>query len=83
MASTPRRALECEKALVDQSVSPDTFSTAAAALDGDFSPISDMRASATYRTLAARGLLQKCMQRLENRNPGSLYSFPAEVNDLA
>ena len=83
MASTPRRAIECEKALVDQPVSPDTFSTAAAALDGDFSPISDMRASATYRTLAARGLLQKCMQRLENRNPGSLYSFAAEVNDLA
>ncbi|MDB5454806.1 MAG: xanthine dehydrogenase, small subunit, partial [Caulobacter sp.] len=59
MAATPKRALACEAALVGQPWTPATIETAVAALGADFTPLSDMRASATYRTLAAGNLLRK------------------------
>ena len=57
MAATPKRATAVEAALVGK---PWTEATVEAALDAyqaDFTPLTDMRASADYRALAARNLL--------------------------
>jgi len=59
MAATPKRAVACEAALIAHPWSEDTIERAANALDDDFAPIGDMRASATYRRLAAANLLRK------------------------
>lgn len=59
MAGTPRRAFSCEAALIGEGWNEATVAAAMAALDGDYAPMSDMRASAAYRTLAARNMLRK------------------------
>jgi xanthine dehydrogenase small subunit len=59
MAATPRRAFACEAALLGRPWNDATVEIAVAALGQDFQPISDMRASAAYRMLAARNLLRK------------------------
>jgi len=61
MAATPKRALACEAALIGQAWSAATVEAACVALDADFQPISDMRASAAYRALAAKNLLRKVL----------------------
>ncbi|MEY3003523.1 MAG: xanthine dehydrogenase small subunit [Pseudomonadota bacterium] len=57
MAGTPRRAPALEAALVGQPWTESRVSEAAAALAQDFTPLSDMRASAGYRLRAAQGML--------------------------
>ena len=59
MAATPRRATLCEDALTGRPWSEDTIALAARALDADFAPIDDLRASAPYRRRAAANLLRK------------------------
>lgn len=59
MAATPKRAAHCEKTLTGAAWSRENIEKAAAALEKDFSPISDMRASADYRLSAAKNLLHK------------------------
>lgn len=59
MAATPKRARACETALIGRPWTSTTIELAAGALAEDFQPISDMRASAAYRLLAARNLLRK------------------------
>ncbi len=59
MAGTPKRAKACEAALIGRPWTEATIEVAMAALDADYSPMSDMRASAAYRALAARNMLRK------------------------
>jgi xanthine dehydrogenase small subunit len=59
MAATPKRAKACEATLIGQPWSEATIDAAMAALDTDYKPMSDMRASAAYRSLAARNMLRK------------------------
>ena len=59
MAATPKRAKAVEAALVGRAWSEETVERAARALAEDFSPISDMRASAAYRMLAAQNLVRR------------------------
>ena len=59
MAGTPKRAEACEAALVGQVWNPATINTAVAALAEDFTPLTDARASAAYRVLAAGNMLRK------------------------
>ncbi|MDP6218759.1 MAG: hypothetical protein QF801_01545, partial [Alphaproteobacteria bacterium] len=59
MAATPKRAAQAEACLVDTPVSMESFIAAAAALEADFNPIDDMRASADYRMQVAQNLLIK------------------------
>jgi xanthine dehydrogenase small subunit len=59
MAATPKRAARCEAVLSGRMWNRDTIEAAAAALAEDFTPLSDMRASAAYRLLAAQNLLRK------------------------
>jgi xanthine dehydrogenase small subunit len=57
MAGIPKRARTVESALVGKSWSRDTLDAAVAAYETDFRPLSDWRASAEYRMLAAKNLL--------------------------
>ncbi len=59
LAATPKRAGNAERALAGQPWSEATLAAAMQALDQDFQPISDMRASAGYRHRIAGNLLRK------------------------
>ncbi|MGC1496316.1 MAG: xanthine dehydrogenase small subunit [Sulfitobacter sp.] len=57
MAGTPKRAHAAEAAMIGQSFSEATMRAAMAAMTDDFEPLSDMRASATYRMQTAQNIL--------------------------
>ena len=59
MAATPKRAAHAEAALKDQPFTIATINAAIAALEKDFSPLTDWRASADYRMRAAKNLLTR------------------------
>jgi xanthine dehydrogenase small subunit len=59
MAATVRRAAGAEAALRGQRWTEAAVRDAQAALDADFTPLSDLRASADYRRRTARGLIQR------------------------
>ena len=59
MAGTPKRAGHAERALVGQDWTMATISAAQTAMEQDFAPLSDMRASARYRMQAARNMLER------------------------
>lgn len=59
MAATPVRATLTEAALAGQAWTQDTMDQAATSLRGEFQPISDMRASAAYRTQVLGNLMQR------------------------
>ena len=57
MAGTPHRATSVEAALNDKPWTRETVKVAMQAFDADFTPMSDMRASADYRMTTAKNLL--------------------------
>ena len=57
MAGVPKRARLAEAALLGQPWGLATAKTAADAMAGDFTPLSDMRASAGYRLMTAQNLM--------------------------
>ena len=59
MAGIPKRARAAEAALLGQPWNASTVSAAIAALGEDFTPLSDMRASASYRLKVAGALLRR------------------------
>ncbi|WP_048646878.1 xanthine dehydrogenase small subunit [Nitratireductor soli] len=59
MAATPKRPKAVEAALVGQAWTLETIEQALAAFETDFTPISDARATADYRMLAAKNLLRR------------------------
>ena len=59
MAATPKRARHCEKALISKPWTRETIAQGQVALRQDYAPITDMRASKTYRSLIAENLLLK------------------------
>lgn len=59
MAATPKRAAGAEAALIGKSWSAESLANAMAAMDADFTPLSDMRASAQYRQRVAKNLLKR------------------------
>jgi xanthine dehydrogenase small subunit len=65
MAATPKRAQAAEAAVRGADLGePATWEPAIAALDKDFSPITDQRASASYRRDVARALLRKALTEI-------------------
>ena len=76
MAATPKRAACAEAALRGQNWTQDTVRRAMDAMNSDFSPISDARASSGYRMTAARNMLQKYF--LQDSQPEE----PANVIDI-
>jgi len=59
LAATIKRASNCEAALLGADWSEAAIERAAEALAEDFTPISDMRASAEYRLLVTQNLLRR------------------------
>jgi xanthine dehydrogenase small subunit len=61
MAATPKRAMQTETVLRGKHWNERTLADAQAALENDFAPISDMRASAHYRLSVAKNLLRRLL----------------------
>jgi xanthine dehydrogenase small subunit len=62
MAAPPKRAANAERALVGASLdAPVSWDAALAALASDFTPLTDQRATAAYRTTAAANVLRKTL----------------------
>jgi xanthine dehydrogenase small subunit len=59
MAATPKRAARAEAAVVGRAFEEANCQDAIAALAQDFAPITDMRASASYRLKVAQNLLRR------------------------
>ena len=59
MAATPKRAVACEHALRGRDWSLTTVYAGMAALEADYQPLTDMRASSDYRLKVAKNLLYK------------------------
>jgi xanthine dehydrogenase small subunit len=59
MAATPKRARHVEAAIEGEAWNEATVEAAMRALEQDFAPIDDWRASAVYRMAAARNLLRR------------------------
>ena len=66
MAGTPARAKHAEAALNDQPVTLQTMQTAMTALTQDFTPMSDMRASADYRMQTAQNALLRAFHSMND-----------------
>lgn len=65
MAATPKRANNVEAALVGISLDkPESWVNAIEAFEQDYTPLSDMRASAEYRMLTAKNLMLKALHEL-------------------
>jgi xanthine dehydrogenase small subunit len=75
VAATVMRALGAEQALRGAAWTEASVQAAMAALDHDFAPIDDMRASATYRKLIVRNLLYRLFLETSSQAPApSLYT---------
>ncbi len=75
MAATPKRAPETEKAINGMLVTDiKGWSAATLNLSKDFTPLSDMRASADYRMATARALLLKCRAELAGNKQTRIYT---------
>ena len=62
MAATPKRATQTEQALIGADLEdPTSWAAAKAAMAKDFTPLSDMRASAAYRSEVAANLLVRAL----------------------
>ncbi|PHQ71939.1 MAG: hypothetical protein COB97_00815 [Paracoccus sp.] len=59
MAATPKRAARAEAALTGQPFAAESFEAAARAVADDFTPLSDWRASAEYRSAVAANLFRR------------------------
>ncbi len=59
MAATPKRAVAVEEALIGKPWTAATIEAALPAFAVDYQPLTDMRASAEYRLLAAQNLLRR------------------------
>ncbi len=60
MAATPARAHHAEQALIGQRFERASFEAAARALDADFTPLTDHRASSDYRKRVAANMMVRC-----------------------
>ena len=59
MAGTPKRAAAAEAALIGRPWQPESVAEAASAMATDFTPMSDMRASADYRLSVVANMLKR------------------------
>ncbi len=78
VAATPVRAVQTEAALTGQPWNPATVALATATLRAEFSPISDMRASADYRVQVLGNLLQRFWLESQGVTDINLESFTLE-----
>jgi xanthine dehydrogenase small subunit len=69
MAATPKRAAAAEAALAGKPWNEAAMRAAMAAMQQDFAPLSDMRASSAYRMQAAQNLLRRFWLETRSDNP--------------
>ena len=79
VAATPVRAAKTQAALVGQDWSQATVDRAISVLRGEFSPISDMRASASYRVQVLGNLLQRFWLQSQGVQQINLQNFTLEA----
>lgn len=79
VAATPARARQTEAALTGQPWTADTVARAAAVLQAEFSPISDMRASGAYRRTVLGSLLQRFWLESRGEDAVSVENFRLEA----
>ena len=79
VAATPARARQTEAALTGQPWTADTIARAAQALQAEFSPISDMRASGAYRRTVLASLLQRFWHESQGEEAVSVENFRLEA----
>jgi xanthine dehydrogenase small subunit len=79
VAATPVRATKTQAALVGQPWTVETVQAATAVLRAEFQPISDMRASSSYRTEVLGNLLQRFWLESQGWQTVNLESFPMEA----
>ena len=75
LAATVRRAKETEAVMTGMPWSEDTIETACRALSKDFAPISDARASADIRLLAAQNLLRRFYAETKDSTLETVYTY--------
>ena len=80
MAATPKRAAQAEAALAGRAWDEAALQEAMAALARDYAPLSDMRASSSYRMKTAQNLLRRFWleTRLDNPLPPSAVNVFAD-----
>ena len=78
MASTPKRATQCEKYLIGKEWCANTVKSAMQEMTKDYSPMNDMRASKEYRMLVAQNLLFKFF--IETTEPSEAYLDTRIIN---
>ena len=83
MAEIPKRAKHVEAALIGQAWTLDTISAAQTALEKDYSPISDFRASADYRLQVSKNLLQRFYLEFSSQKTESLSAAQLRVTHYA
>ncbi len=77
MAATPKRASACEAALVGADLDkPATWDAAITAIAADFQPLTDMRATAAYRSQVAANLVRRALTEISGA------AAPTRVGDL-
>ena len=74
MAGTPKRADHVEAALIGKPLNSATTAQIAAEWAADFTPLSDMRASADYRLITAQNLLTRYAHDLNGDMGGAVTS---------
>jgi len=79
MAATPKRATTVERALIGKAWNEAMVEAAMAGYAKDFTPLTDMRATAEYRALAARNLLL----RFYVETTGTKAPFQVSRNEAA
>ena len=75
MASTPKIANAVQRVLLNSltPVTEEKIHRAKQALEIDFKPISDMRASSKYRMEVSKNLIEKCFLEIKNKKRISVY----------
>ena len=82
MAATPKRAARAEAVLTGRAWNEAALTEAMAALAQDYAPLSDMRASSSYRMKTAQNLLRRFWLETRPENPlpsSSVNAFAAQA----
>ncbi|MBT8086750.1 MAG: xanthine dehydrogenase small subunit, partial [Gammaproteobacteria bacterium] len=75
LAATVKRATNCEAAIVGKPWSLETLTRGCAALADDFTPISDMRASADIRAQIVKNLLLRFFHETCGEADDTVYTY--------
>ena len=74
MADIPKRAIHCEQALLGAAWDERTINLARQALNEDFTPITDLRASADYRMGVSKNMLTRLFIEINNSDTNTRVS---------